>query len=106
MRIHEAGQQGVIRAFDGDAGLVFLQRFGAWQDVDNAAVVEHHGMFFENPACGLNRYAPARRYQGVTVLHLRAQYTHLWYDCTPVLGLSGLFPSRQFRRNRLARNNQ
>ena len=41
MRIHEAGQQGVIRAFDGDAGLVFLQRFGAWQDVDNAAVVEH-----------------------------------------------------------------
>jgi hypothetical protein len=49
----------------------------SWQDVDDASFDHRDRMVFEYPAGGTNRDAPARRYQGVTVLHERAKYTHL-----------------------------
>ena len=98
--VDEAGNQRMRRPLHHAARLVQGRGRESRQDIDDASFADRHDMVFEDPAGRTNRDAPARRYQGVTVLHERAKYTHLWYAFAPVSRLSWpaagpLWPARR-----------
>ena len=71
MGVDETGREGMIRSFNNNAGLVSLPGHRQRQQVDNLAIVDDNGMVAQHRAGGVDGDAPARLYQGVTMLHYR-----------------------------------
>ena len=71
MGVDETGREDMIRSLNNNAWLVSIPRLSQRQQVDNPAIVDDYGVVEQHRAGGVDGNAPARRYQGVTMLHYR-----------------------------------
>ena len=71
MGVDETRREHMIRSFNHNAWLVSIPGLSQRQQVDNLAIVDDNGVVEQHRAGGVDGNAPARRYQGVTVLHYR-----------------------------------